>query len=226
LEAQENVMRPAASPPPALNRFVKVDALNVSALLPPPPAPDSVAGKADIESVLQVQTWRTPEQVEWAKLVDHDDVFNHANLIGAWFKTEGLPLTTDLFKKIGEDMRALDGIAKKPFLRPRPASMDERVQPCVRLPTSTSYPSGSGMQALVWAELLAEVFPAKRKDLLERAHRAGWGRVIGGVHYPSDLTAGRLLGEIYLAECRKNPVFRDAFTACRNELIAAAAKGK
>src|SRR5688500_4278029 len=46
LEAQENVMRRAASPP-VLNRFVKVDALNVSALLPPPPAPDSMAGKAD-----------------------------------------------------------------------------------------------------------------------------------------------------------------------------------
>jgi acid phosphatase (class A) len=83
------------------------------------------------------------------------------------------------------------------------------------------------MQALVWAELLAEVFPANRKELLERAYRAGWGRVVGGVHYPTDLTAGRLLGEIYLAECRKNPVFRETFTACRDELVAAAAaKGK
>ena len=78
------------------------------------------------------------------------------------------------------------------------------------------------MQALVWAELLAEILPAHRDALIARAHRAAWGRVLGGVHFPSDLVAGRRLAETYLAEARKHPEFRAGLEAARREIGAAA----
>ncbi|MSU50563.1 MAG: phosphatase PAP2 family protein [Opitutus sp.] len=222
--AQETVMRApgsAAATVLASVQFVSPTAIDFKALLPEPPPLGSIAAQADLEAVLQVQAWRTPEQVAWAKLVEKDHVFNHASVLGAWFAGERLPQTTAFFKRIGDDLRALDGAAKKPFLRLRPPAVDARVQPCVTLPASTSYPSGSGMQAFVWAELLAEIIPAQRSELIARAERAAWGRVIGGVHFPSDVVAGRRLALLFIAECRKSPEFQSAFEACRREIVTA-----
>ena len=95
------------------------------------------------------------------------------------------------------------------------------MQPCVTQPASSSYPSGSGMQSCVWADLLAEMIPAKRDELIARAHRAGWGRVIGGVHFPSDVVAGQRLAEAYLKEARKSPAFVTALARSRDEVNAA-----
>lgn len=217
--AQENVMRPGA--PAAVTRFVKLEAFNFKNLVPPPPAPSSLAAQSELETVLQVQAWRTSEQEAWARSVEKDTVFNHASVVGEWFKPERLPLTAVLFKQIGDDMRALDAAAKKPFLRPRPSTVDPRVRPCVAVPPSTSYPSGAAMQAFVWAELLSELLPSRRQELLERAHRAAWGRVLGGVHFPSDLLAGQLMAAAYLKECRNNRAFQDALENCKRELARA-----
>lgn len=219
----------AASPPAATAvpvRFMDAAALDYANLLPPPPAEGSVAALADLEAVLQVQAWRTPEQVEWAKRVERDSVFYNANVVGEWFTKENVPLATVFFKDLDNDLRAIDSAAKKPFLRPRPPKADSRVQPCVTLGTSTGYPSGSAIQAFVWAELLSEVWPEKRAELVARAHRAAWGRLLGGVHYPSDLVAGRLLAEPFLAECRKSAEFRERWEACRAELREAAVQGR
>jgi acid phosphatase (class A) len=224
--AQDNVMRPGGASNRTVTHFFSLDTFNVKALIPQPPAPGSFTAQVDLETVLQAQAWRTPEQVAWAKLVETDNVFNHASLFGDWFKADRLPMTAVLFKAIADDMRALDPVAKIPFQRPRPSSIDSWVKPCVSVPGSSSYPSGAATQAFVWAELLSDALPAKRDELRSRAHRAAWGRVIGGVHFPSDIVAGRLLAQAYVAECRKSAAFRDAFAACKQELVAAATAGK
>jgi acid phosphatase (class A) len=223
LPAQENVMAPPGSTKAAAQPFfVRLDAFDFRALLPAPPAAGSLAARTDLETVLQVQAWRTPEQVDWAKRVARDSVFFNREVLGAWFSEERLPLAAAFFRRLGDDIRALDGAAKLPFQRLRPSAVDPRVQPCVELPTSSSYPSGSGMQAFVWAELLAEIFPAQRDALLARASRAAWGRVIGGVHFPSDVVAGRTLATAYLAIARTVPEFARQLEAVTAELRAAA----
>src|SRR5205823_3329064 len=111
------------------------------------------------EAVLQVQAWRTPEQVEWAKTIQEDNLFKHSKIIGTWFLLYDLPIMTAIFKDVGEDLRAIEAAAKKLYLRPRPSVADANVKPCVTVPASTSYPSGGAMQAFVWAEILADLFP-------------------------------------------------------------------
>jgi acid phosphatase (class A) len=215
----ENAMQ---APAPAVAHFVTVADFDFAHLVPAPPEPGSLAARADLEAVLQAQAWRTPDQIAWAKVVERDDAFLHAEILGPWFAPQHLPLAAAFFKDLADDLHAVDATSKKPFLRPRPPAVDPRVQPCVAVPASTSYPSGSALQAFVWAELLGEALPEKREALLARAHRAGWGRVIGGVHYPSDLVAGRMLADAFLRAARENPAFRERWTACREELIAAA----
>ncbi|MCX6952031.1 MAG: hypothetical protein NTV51_07675 [Verrucomicrobia bacterium] len=171
--AGENVMKPAAVV--AVAHFVAADVIDYAKVLPMPPAAGSLAAAADLAAVRQAQAWRTEGQVAWAKLVEKDVVFNHAAVVGVWFAAERLPLTAAFFQRLGEDLRAVDGAAKKPFLRARPTTVDAGVVPCVTLPASTSYPSGSAMQSWMWAELLAEALPAERDALRVRAQRVGRG---------------------------------------------------
>jgi acid phosphatase (class A) len=213
----DNVM---LAPRDTASRFVRVENLNFRELLPPPPAADSVAAAADLETVLQVQAARTSEQAEWAKTMAKDDVFLNRDVLGGWFVPDRLPVTAAFFKALVNDLQAVDVAAKQPFNRQRPYQVDTRVKPCVPLPASSSYPSGSGLQAFVWANLLADMVPAKRDALVARAHRAAWGRVIGGVHFPSDVVAGRRLAEPFLAACRDSPEFREKFEAVRKEVAA------
>jgi acid phosphatase (class A) len=222
--AEDNVMRatPAATNAATATHFVDLANFDFAALVPPPPAAGSIAADADLAAVRQAQAWRTPDQMAWAKVVERDDAFNHASVLGAWFAREKLPLTAAFFQALGDDLRAVDAAAKKPFLRPRPMAVDPTLKPCVALPASTSYPSGSALQAFVWAELLADALPENRVALFERAERAGWGRVIGGVHFPSDLVAGRRLVTPFLEQCRKSAAFREAWSRAEAELRAAA----
>ncbi|MEO5960633.1 MAG: phosphatase PAP2 family protein [Opitutaceae bacterium] len=218
----ENVMSGGAAK--SVVHYVNPAALDVAKIIAPPPKEGSIAALADLEAVLAVQTWCTSEQIAWAKRIERDEIFNHASILGSWFKKENLPLTTAFFTDLGEDLRALDAVAKKPFLRPRPSAIDRRVEPCVSVPASTSYPSGSALQAFVWAEILADLFPEKKEDVMARAHRVAWGRVIGGVHFPSDLVAGRVLAEAFLKECDKSRAFRDALEMSRREIAVFATK--
>lgn len=219
-ESEMNVMRPASAG--AAVGFVNVATWDFTKLLATPPGAGTPEAEADLAAVRQVQAWRTPEQVAWAKLVERDTVFNNASVIGAWFTKERLPQLAEFFAEIGADMRAMDRAAKLPFQRLRPPAVDASLRPCVTVPTSTSYPSGSAMQAWVFGELLAEIFPFRREELLERAERAAWGRVIGGVHFPSDLVGGKRLAAVYLAEAWKNPLFQIELEMARKELMRAA----
>jgi len=224
-----NVMSPPKAPAVAAPapRYLAAGSLDFAAVLPPPPEAGSMAALADLEAVLQVQAWRTPEQLAWAHLIDRDTVINLAKEIGPWFRADALPRTTAWLAAVGDDLSWLDGAAKAPFRRARPHTVDPRVQPVVTLPKSFSYPSGSACQAFVWAELLGDVFPERRAALVERAHRAAWGRVIGGVHFPSDVVAGRVLAAAYLDAVRKSAAFRAAQAEATAELLAASrAAGK
>src|SRR5437764_1179225 len=79
----ENMMSSAAAP--ARTHFVRLESLDFKTLLSPVPPAGSVLAAADLEAVLQVQTWRTPEQVEWAKTIQEDNLFKHSKIIGTWF---------------------------------------------------------------------------------------------------------------------------------------------
>jgi acid phosphatase (class A) len=65
--------------------------------------------------------------------------------------------------------------------------------------------------------VLAEIFPDKRDALLDRAHRAAWGRVLAGVHFPTDLIGGELMAEAIVAKLKESEAFRAAVEKCRTE---------
>jgi acid phosphatase (class A) len=88
---------------------------------------------------------------------------------------------------------------------------------------SYSYPSGHASFGALMAIELSGMVPEKRAELFARGWDIGWSRVLGGVHYPSDLEAGRILAELIADELTENARFRADFAAARAELRAALA---
>lgn len=217
--AQEmSAVAKTATRQPYSTHFAKPTSVDCAKVLPAPPEPGTLAGLADLEAVLQAQAWRTPEHVAWAKRVDKNDPFMWSDVIGAWFTRANLPVTAAFLKEVDEDRHEITEVAKKLFARARPWTIDPRVQPCVGKPANLSYPSGHASSIFTRAGVLAELFPEKRDALFAFAHRAGWGRIYAGVHYPSDVVGGWLLAESIVAEIKKSPAFHERLKAARAEV--------
>ncbi len=220
--AQSAATAPVAKQPavkkPFVTHFAPPLSVDCAKVLPAPPAPTTLSGRADLEAVLQAQAWRTPEHIAWAKRVDKNDAFMSSDVLGDWFTKANLPLTAALLKDVDEDRHEITEVAKKLFARARPWVIDPRVQPCVGKPSNDSYPSGHTSSLFTRAGVLAEIFPDKREALFEFAHRAAWGRVHAGVHYPSDLVGGWTLAEPIIEEIKKSPSFQERVKAVKAEV--------
>lgn len=204
---------------PAVAHFVQPEAVDWKALLPAPPAPGSIAALGDLETVLQVQAARTPADVAWAKLIEQDKVFaDYGDVLGPWFEEKSLPVLANFLSQVTADAWLVSNRMKNLYPRLRPPAVEPTVQPCVKIPKSNSYPSGHSLRAFVWAAVLGDVFPDRQADLFTRAHRVAWGRVIGGVHFPSDVAGGRVAAQAIVAELRKSPAYRAEVEQCRAEV--------
>jgi len=90
----------------------------------------------------------------------------------------------------------------------------------------TSYPSGHSAYGWTAALVLARVAPDKAGALLQRAADYADSRVICGMHFPSDLEAGRQLATAVVARLDAVPEFQRDLEAARAELAAAAATAR
>jgi hypothetical protein len=82
---------------------------------------------------------------------------------------------------------------------------------------SGSYPSAHAVRGIVWASILSEIFPDKKKDLMARGQLLGEDRVIAGIHFPSDVQAGQKLGEAIFQKLMTTPDFKDALEQAKKE---------
>jgi membrane-associated phospholipid phosphatase len=64
----------------------------------------------------------------------------------------------------------------------------------VRMPTSTSFPSGHSAAAFAFATGVGSVWPGAGVPLVGLAGLVAYSRVHTGVHYPGDVMAGSLMG--------------------------------
>ena len=80
--------------------------------------------------------------------------------------------------------------------RRRPEARDGQVVPSrqVRRPRSPSFPSGHAASAFAFASTMGEELPVTWVPLHVAAAFVGYARVHTGVHYPSDVVAGSLVG--------------------------------
>lgn len=184
-----------------------VAAARVLGAVPAPPAPGSPEDKKDMETLFDWQARRTGADCEAARAQAKADY-------GAFFGgvspfPDPLPpeVSRILFRVYFDGGMAV-GAAKERFARQRPFRRDKALKPCLGKVAGLSYPSGHAAVSRLFARLLSDVAPERRADFLARSDRAALNRVIGGAHHPSDIEAGKLLGDAVYAEMLREPAFR------------------
>ena len=86
-----------------------------------------------------------------------------------------------------------------------------------------SYPSGPSTLGWAWSLVLAELAPDRADQILRRGLAYGESRAICGVHYASDVEAGRIVGAALFAALKADPAFQTDFETARRELARARA---
>lgn len=213
--------KPASAPAPVpLNdpRWVKAEDFDFGALLPAPPAKDAAITKGELELVVTMMKRIQPAQADraaaeremtpWSAL---KEVFQPAP-----FTPQAKPLTALLLTRVTEDTEAIVKAAKRHFARPRPAGLDPRIGTDHEMDL-TAYPSGHATRAWVWARVLGLVRPDLAEALTDEAGIIGWGRVILGKHFPSDVAAGFALGEEIVQRLLRVPAFQESVLRARQD---------
>lgn len=164
-----------------------------------PPKAGSLAAKADLLAVKAAQKLRTPDGDAWARRLDArgstgmwlDLAKRHRATTG---KAQGW-LDTALLAATMASTAAITQVAKRQYSRPRPYVVDPSITPVVSgTHANASYPSGHSSSAFAAARVIARVAPELAEEAYSLATQVAVSRVYAGVHFPSDVVAGALLG--------------------------------
>jgi acid phosphatase (class A) len=202
---------------------------------------DTPAGQRDISEVLRTRA-EADETARARAVADADvNIFRFADVLGPKFQKGAMPKLESFFAHVLRDTRTLTSATKIRFHRDRPFLADPNVHspedmikgvcndrpnegsaPTTLCPKGInySYPSGHSTFGVMTALILAEMVPEKHDALLARGWEYGRGRVINGVHFPTDVEAGRIAATVMVAIMLKNPKFRADLADAATELRA------
>jgi hypothetical protein len=169
-----------------------------------PPVYGSAAFATDLEEVVTLTKNITPAELEFARHWDFP--LGSYTPIGFWNEAAATYIEED-----GLDERAASGVfalthaavfdaligcweAKYHYWILRPSHADATISMAFPLPNFPSYPSGHSCASSAAARVLTSFFPARSNQLATWVDEAGLSRILAGIHYRFDITAGEELG--------------------------------
>lgn len=201
--------------------FADATEIDLLTLLPPPPSIDSPRMKAELGEILMLQVTRTPELAERAVADADEDVWRFADVIdNPKFAKENLPKFSIFFDRIVATEGAVVDPAKDTWKRPRPHLYSDLVKPIVKLSKSGAYPSGHTTVGTLMGIVLSNMVPEKKAELMARAWEYGHNRLVAGIHYQSDIEAGRIAGTVIAETIRTHEDYKVEYEAAKEELRA------
>lgn len=170
----------------------------------PPPAFGSAAFSADLDEVRTLAKGATAEQLAFARYWDFPA--GTFTPVGYWNATAAQYVTQH-----GLDERAATRVfavmhaavfdaligcweAKYHYWTLRPSQADASIPLAFTLPNFPSYPSGHSCASASAGRVLTHFFPDRAGDLAAAVSDAGLSRMLAGIHYRFDVTAGQTLG--------------------------------
>jgi acid phosphatase (class A) len=218
---------------PSVGGYLGAHLPDYTLFLPPPPVAGSPLAAAD--AAIFRETRKLVNGPRW-QLAANDDKIGHKALLGDFGCATGLdlaavdaPALSRVLTRSRADIFALVRVAKDAYKRPRPYVELEGplcVVPTDALTASGSYPSGHAATAWVYALLLAEIDSEHADAILLRGRAFGESRVVCGVHYASDIEAGRLTATALVAELHGAPQFETDIASARAELFSLRGRGQ
>lgn len=203
---------------------------NAANFLPPPPEEGSAREQADMAAYRAMRALEGSER--WAIARADNEIetpgapraFDCA--LGFAFEPEAMPTLTLLLGKMLGDLEMIQTPVKRGQFRKRPFVVEPLptcIVPETWLAASGSYPSGHSALGWAWALVLAELAPDRADAILRRGLAYGESRAVCGVHYPSDVEAGRIVGGVIVARLKADPAFQADFARAKQEFDAARA---
>lgn len=167
--------------------------IDIKTILPEPPKNSSQKTRKELELISEMTESRTRKELDLIYIVDNEPLELFENFLQA--KNLPFPHITfiDYYNVLEQYIYAL----KYYFNRARP----EQIAPYYNLDidilyTDThqtpSYPSGHTMYSELAAHIASEKYPEYTRDFFELSNYCGLGRILQGVHYPSDNAASKL----------------------------------
>jgi acid phosphatase (class A) len=196
----------------------------------PPPAAGSVQDRADHDAfdatrVLEGSArWRQARaDVELFGPLAHR---SFACAIGKSITPQTTPTLSRLLDRVVIDAGRSTAAAKDHYNRVRPAVGNDKPICVARedwLKTNGSYPSGHAAAGWAWGLILAEIAPEKASAATLRAREFGDSRFVCGVHFPTDVEAGRVMGAATVARLHADAAFVADLATAKAELAKAPA---
>jgi len=181
-------------------------------LLAPPSETGSAEQKTDLQEVQNWQTRRRPEDCARADRVPHVTLATGFGGPDGTLSAEELKRLDPFFDRIRENAEIFIKEGKNHWKRLRPFAAYKAILPCAprdEKKTSFSYPSGHATLAELYAKILGEIHPEQKEIFLKRADQIAADRVLSGVHYPSDIRAGKKLADELFQQFMNSPAFRE-----------------
>lgn len=203
------------------------------ALLPPPPAEGSPALAADIAAFRRLTQFQNSPRgvmaVSDANLAFPAAASVFSCALGVPISEGATPNLNMLLRRTLTDSGLATYKAKDKYVRTRPFVM-LKTGSCTpkeeaMLAKDGSYPSGHSAVGWGWALVLAELAPERADALLQRGRAFSQSRGICGVHWQSDIEAGRLIGSATVARLHANALFKAQMAAAQKEIAEARAAG-
>lgn len=190
-------------------------------VLPVPPANSSDRTRGELEYLKGLITQRAKYQkaiqgevltkrFKWGK-------YTYEELT----KGENFQHTSKLILATYQELGVVVFVFKQRFNRVRPSVIAEKygvkLGTVVKIPGHPAYPSGHATGAFTLAYILQELDPANAETYRKDALRIARNREIGGLHYPSDTEAGRLLARQIADSLLESEKFQGLLKAARAE---------
>ena len=169
---------------------------------PPPPAYDSDELNAQLDEIRAVErnTNSMYQATYWARFYGTYPIWtDFANKL-LFERGQGgdTALMAKIYAAIGiarSDAEIACFDSKYTYWLARPVHLDPSIETVVPTPPHPSYPSAHSCISGAASHVFAHLFPSHADEALSLAQQAGQSRILGGIHFPADNTAGLELGE-------------------------------
>jgi acid phosphatase (class A) len=203
--------------------YLNGDTTEYVSMFAAPPTADSASTRAELNELLGLQQNRSEADVGAARADRKTEVQRFYTALG--FPAEAnpdLPLLRALAQTVEDDTRPYVRAAKEKFRRLRPYEIEPRLEPCINnVRGDLSYPSGHASYGYVTAYLLRELVPERADQLMARADDFARQRLVCGVHFRSDIEAGRRGAQWLIFALEASLAYRADADTARAEVRAA-----
>jgi acid phosphatase (class A) len=231
--AQSPAMTPSPAPAPPARPigYLPPEQLPDSlTIVGPPPAADSPLAASDRAAFEATRAMEGSDR--WRTAKDDAELFgpvahkSFACAIGKAITPEATPVLSRLLDRLVIDAGRSTAAAKDRYNRTRPMIGNDKAICVVRedwMKTNGSYPSGHAAAGWAWGLVLAELAPDRASAVVTRARDFGDSRWICGVHFQSDVEAGRTMGAATVARLHADAAFEADMATAKAELAKAPA---